>query len=288
MKHKGSLLLILIAFPIILSGQGKKEFPVMEDSLVRLTREIQETQLDSVKLILTSRFSQLLRRTIQLPGSFSYPFDSLRTLSKMVSPDKKFRIYNWNLPMADGSNRYYGFIQVPVKKTRPDSIYELIDRSDSIMDPGFAITGRTNWYGALYYRIIMVEQGNKPVYTLLGWDGVSFTVTQKIIEILSFDQKGSLKFGGKVFRDYLKGSRTRIIFRFSATASMLLRPDEQQVRAGKTTKKIRMIICDRLVPLDPRMEGQTDSYVPASDIYDGFIWVNGTWKFIHDVEGRNH
>jgi hypothetical protein len=288
MNNKANILLLFLILPGFLWAQDKKILPLMEDSLARLSREIRNSQSDSVRLSLTHNFSKTLKYTIGLPGSFSYPFDSLRNLSKLVSPDKKFRIYNWNLPMTDGSNRYFCFIQVPGKKNEAALTYELANHSDSIKDPEFAILGSNNWFGALYYRIIPVEQGNKTFYTLLGWDGFSPTVNRKLIEILSFDQKGFPKFGAKVFRDYLKGPRTRIIFRFSATASMLLRPDEQLVKSGQTTKKTRMIMCDRLVPLDPRLEGQTDFYVPASDIFDGFVLVNGYWKFIRNIEGRNH
>jgi len=288
MINKLFLCLMFLLPPFFIAAQGKKDLSLMEDSLVRMTRRIQVSEFDSARVAINDSFARLLKTTIGIQGSFSYPFDSLRNMSKLISPDKKFRIYNWNLPMNDGSNLYFCLIQVPGKKETPGFVYELEDHSDSIKDPEFAILGPHNWYGALYYRIIPVTQGSRTQYTLLAWDGFSSTVTQKLIEILSFDNKGIPKFGAKVFRDYLKGPRTRIIFRFSSSASMLLRPDEQLLQSGRSVKKTRMIICDRLVPLDPRMEGQTDFYVPASEIYDAFQLVNGNWKFIKGVEGRNH
>jgi len=260
----------------------------MEDSLAQLSKQIRNAGNDSSRILLTDRFSELLRATLSIPGSFSYPFDSLRSISKLVSLDKKFRIYNWNLPLTDGSNKYFCFIQVPGTKLNQKQVLELKDRSDSIKDPEFEIGDANNWYGALYYRILPLGIGNHTIYTLLGWDGISPTVNQKLIEVLTFDLKGNPKFGAKIFRDYLKGPRSRIIFRYSASASMLLRPDEQYIKNGKTVKKTRMIVCDRLVPLEAKLEGQTDFYIPASDVFDGFIFINGTWKFIRDVEGRNH
>jgi hypothetical protein len=288
MKLKKILLIQILLLPVLSFSQEKTKLPLMEDTLVNISRKIMEASTDSEKLILTSGFSNTLLRAIKINESFSYPFDSLRTLSKLISPDKRFRIYNWNLPLTSGSNLYFCIIQIPGKKKEGNRIFELIDCSDSIKDPEFAVLPANKWYGALYYRIIAVQQGHKTLYTLLGWDGASTTVTQKIIEILSFDQKGLPKFGAKIFRDYLKGPRTRIIFRYSSTASMLLRPDEQYVKSGKSKKSAKLIVCDRLVALDSRMEGQTDFYVPASDIYDGFIFLNGNWKFTRGIEGRNH
>jgi len=55
-----------------------------------------------------------------------------------------------------------------------------------------------------------------------------------------------------------------------------------------------MIIFDRLSPIDPRtskysanLEGQFQFYVPESNIYDAFIFENGRWNFVKDVDARN-
>ena len=99
-----------------------------------------------------------------------------------------FRIYNWNLPIANGSNLYFCFLQIPEKSSKNTfRIIELRDLSDSIPDPEHsALIRPSNWYGALYYKIIPERSGTGMIYTLLGWEGTSLSEMQKIIEILSF------------------------------------------------------------------------------------------------------
>ena len=48
-----------------------------------------------------------------------------------------------------------------------------------------------------------------------------------------------------------------------------------------------MIVYDRLVPLDPQLEGQFQYYVPAGELFDAFQVSGGTWHYIAGVETRN-
>jgi len=79
---------------------------------------------------------------------------------------------------------------------------------------------------------------------------------------------------------------------------MLLRYDEQMIVTGKKwnaskhefeiyTEKHPMITANRLVPMDPQMEGQYEYYIPASDIIDGFIYKEGCWTPVRDIDARN-
>ena len=63
-------------------------------------------------------FEAMLQQALKLPNSFAYSFDSLTTVAKLESPDKQFRIINWNLPKADGTQEYFGFIQSMNPKTK--------------------------------------------------------------------------------------------------------------------------------------------------------------------------
>ena len=48
-----------------------------------------------------------------------------------------------------------------------------------------------------------------------------------------------------------------------------------------------MIVFDRLTPMDPKLEGQYEFYVPETNIFDGFVFYNGKWVFIKEVDARN-
>ena len=55
------------------------------------------------------------------------------------------------------------------------------------------------------------------------------------------------------------------------------------------TQRIRqmMIVCDRIVPMDPQMTGRYEYYVPASDVMDGFVYSDGCWSRVTGVDARN-
>ncbi len=123
-------------------------------------------------------------------------------------------------------------------------------------------------------------------------------VTQKLIEVLSFGKSGEVVFGAAIFKNYHQNEDVRIIFRYSAQSTMILRPQEQEITTSKkwdsrknkfTTERRKglIIVCDRLIPLDPQLEGLYQHYVPASDIYDGFLPDHGKWLFIKGIDLLN-
>lgn len=290
-------LLALFVSGQTLLGQTTSKLRITEDSLKLMFRQISRAVSDSQKLALNDTFRVLLRKTLQQEKAFSYPFDSLKALGKITSPDKRFRFCLWNIRMADGRFLFFGFIQKPGKEN--STVIPLTDRSDSIADPEHQQLDPDHWYGALYYKIIpFLTERSDTAYTLLGWDGNNSVVTQKVIEVMMFGRDGKITFGAPLFKDYQQGQNTRIIFRYSAESSMILKLDEQQVITSKKwnpkkrefmteSRQASMIVCDRLVPLDPQLEGLYQHYVPASDIYDGFVLNNGKWLFIKGVDARN-
>jgi hypothetical protein len=263
-----------------------------------IQRQIQKSDNDSIRQSLNILFRNTLRKAIGLPGSYSYPFDSLKKLAKMTSPDKMFRIYNWNLPVTNGSNLYFCFLQIPEKKIKNTfTIIELRDRADSIPDPEHSVLAGDCWYGALYYKIIAERSGSGMIYTLLGWEGTNPVQVQKLIELLWFDDKNLPHFGKKIFSKYKNGENTRVIFKYSPVAAMVLRYDEQFLSKGKKwnssgrtfeekSTKVSMIVCDRIVTYESR-EGKGQVLVPAGDVYDGFIFENSRWNFVEGVDARN-
>jgi predicted transcriptional regulator len=157
--------------------------------------------------------------------------------------------------------------------------------------------GAGNWYGALYYKIISEKSETGTIYTLLGWESTTLSEMQKIIEILTFDDKNLPHFGKKIFNKYKDGENRRVIFKYSPVATMVLRYEEQSLSKGKkwnashrtfeeSHSKASMIVCDRLVTLETS-EGKGQVLVPAGDVYDGFIFENDRWNFVEGVDARN-
>ncbi|MFZ4522913.1 MAG: hypothetical protein ACOYNC_14485 [Bacteroidales bacterium] len=291
------LLLFTAGMSMIVNGQHFQSCIQAENRLSEILSLINKATNDGTKDSLNQVFSTELSEILILEGSDNYPFDSLKTLVKLKSPDHKFRIFHWNLPSADGKHRYFGFIKMT--GLAPPLIYQLVDFSDSLVSPDTLLLDNMHWPGALYYKVIPGETSSGgTIYTLLGWAGRNQTITQKVIEILSFDGDNKPHFGYKLFPDYKNGSMTRIVFRFGATTTMSLKFEKQTIVSNKkwnikkrdfdySLQTSDMIVFDKMVPLDPLLEGQFQYYVAAGDTFDGFLFSNHFWTFIAGIDTRN-
>ncbi len=300
MKFK--IVFIVIGFVLSVSlskAQNKEIFSNYEDSLRVLINIVQRGANDNIKFEANEKFTALLEEALNQKKAFDYPFDSLKTITNLISPDKKFRIFNWCVAKDDGNYNYFGFIQVYNKKKKRYEIYPLTDKSQDIQAAEFQILDYQNWYGAMYYKIIHNSTDNNEYYTLLGWNGNDGVSYKKIIDVLTFKGNSKPFFGSTIFKKGKEKPR-RIIYEYKAEAIMTLRYDVQQYNIKERlknpvkgqhyetkVKRTEMIVCDRLVPLSPNLEGQKQFYVPETNIYDAFVFDNGKWVFIEDIDARN-
>jgi len=288
----------------ICNGQSQ-EFERAEDSLKKYIHKVHFGITDQEKYENNELFIKTMNRVLSDERSFKYPFDSLVNIAKLYAPDDKFRIINWNLPLENGTHEYYGFIQVKGSGDLEYRVYQLIDKSAEIESPENMLLTTDRWYGALYYKIIQHKVKDKNYYTLLGWDGNNLMSKKKLIDVLSFKTSGKPQFGAGVFKKYRdKDKVVRIIFEYSARATMTLRYEKQymhviaQSKDKKTQKdKVKiepMIVFDNLIPLDTRLSpdhpdliGQYQFYVPETNVLNGFILIDGRWYFVRDIDARN-
>lgn len=301
------MLAFLFFLPVhytICVGQNK-EFRETEDSLKKYINHVHFGSNDPEKFEYNERFIKTLAEALSNEASFKYPFDSLKNIARIYAPDESFRIINWNLALENGTYEYFGFIQVKASGDLGYRVFKLTDKSAEIESPDNMLLTHDRWYGALYYKIIQHKVKDKAYYTLLGWDGNDLISKKKLIDVLSFKTSGKPQFGAAVFKKYKdKDKIVRIIFEYSARASMTLRYEKQymhvisQSKDKKNSKdKIRaesMIIFDNLVPLDTRLSpqhadlvGQYQFYVPETNVLNGFILKEGRWYFVRDIDARN-
>ncbi len=280
------------------AGQRFKSVEQAEDTILTavkasLTRDL----TDSSRNVINQLIYNGLHEALRLPASDDYPFESLKSIVTITSPDKKFRIFHWNLPGSDGKQRYFGFIKMLGQD--PPVIFPLTDISDTLLSPDTVVLDNAHWYGSLYYKIIPGElSSGKKIYTLLGWAGRNSLITQKVIEVLMFDDHDKPRFGLKVFPDFKDGNMARIIFRYSAETTMSMKYEKQSIATNKrwnskkrefdySLEESLMIVCDRVVPIDPQLTGQYQYYVAAGDIFDGFLFRNNCWTFLSGIDTRN-
>lgn len=245
-----------------------------EDSLKKYAFDIVNGRQVIDRFRADSMFTRILVRALKEPYSFSYPFDSLQTISRLYAPDSSFRIFTWQFVKDENAFRRHGAIQI---RTKDGSLklYPLIDKTAVIDDINNSITNNENWIGAIYYRIIQTSHNGKQFYTLLGYDENSFRSTRKRIEVLTFDENNRPIFGGPYFsfeKDATPrkaGSRFDIEYKKAGNGS--IRYDEE----------LNMIVFDHLIS-ENNQPDKKYTYVPDGD-YEGFKWENGKWVHVDKV-----
>ena len=230
-----------------------------------------------------SKFQTVLNN----PNSLNFALDSIKGITRVANENGSLRIFTWNIPLSDGSNKYFGFVQVNGDSLKVFPLRSTVAESGNFEDMQLQAN---QWYGAIYYGIINVKISGQQAYTLLGWDGYTSGSNRKLIEILTVDKQGNLQFGLPVFKtDH--GLKNRVVKEYAEKATMTLRYDYQSIliQKGKKVKKddTWLIVMDRLVPMDPSMKGFYKYYVAAGDTYDGFVFRDGFWSFVEDVEVVN-
>lgn len=250
------------------------KFSVFEDSLKSLSYKIINSTDEVVRRNSNNLFIKTLVAALKLPNSFNYPFDSVVSVSILKSEDKVFRIFTWHLFSDDGSYRYYGAIQKNTKDKL--ELYPLFDNSRFVAKPEDTLLTKDSWYGAHYYSLSSPRKyGKNKQYLLLGWKGNDVKTNQKVIELLSFDKEGKPVFGAPVFM-YKDSVKTRVIFNYSRTVSMLLR--------YLPSKK--WIVYDHLAAPDPKQIGQYEYYGPDLS-YDGLKYRRRKWILMENIDLRN-
>lgn len=253
------------------NSQYISQLETYEDSLSSLGRQFINDREEIQRKNANYTFIRTLVSALKVPNSFLYPFDSVKTVSIVNSPDNRFRIISWPIENDDGSYRFYGTIQINTGGKL--LMYPLNDYSFGIKNPEDTTTDNLKWFGAEYYRIIPVYSPHL-YYILLGWKGYTAKSTKKVIEVLSF-KDGKPILGLPVFHGNGK-TRKRVVFEYAREASMLLKyvPDQH------------LIVFDHLAPPDPRMKDQPDTYGPDLT-YDGYKEKNGYWFYADNLDMRN-
>lgn len=215
-----------------------------------------------------------LNHVLSLPESFEYPFDSLKSMGKITSADKKVRIFTWNLPASDRTNNYYGFL---LHKTGNNNLllYRLTDRSDSIENPEHEILTPQRWYGCLIYDIIETQTNGNTIYTLLGYDPENMFTSKKLIDVLWFNELNEPVFGKSLF-NYNNNILSRILFTYSAQVQMSL----------IWNNSVNMIVFDHLSPSRPIFKDNYQYYGPDLS-FDGLKFSGDIWEHVKDIDVRN-
>jgi len=253
---------------------GQINFESHEKNLIVLLKGIRNADNDSVRNYYSSQLRDEFIYILDVEGSFDYEFKGINEyMSNLVSPDKKVRIFNWNVSYSDYSNTYFAFVQTYDKKSKQNTWYELTDFTNNLDKLENKYLKPEKWLGAIYYEIIPIKKGKKTIYTLLGWKGIDKNTQQKTIDAFSINS-GKLRLGAPIFKTD-KGTKKRIIIKYSREVKVSLKWRDKEER----------IVFDHVIPRDPAMKGAYAFYGPDLS-FDAFNLVKGKWIFESDVDVR--
>jgi hypothetical protein len=245
-----------------------QELTKKEDSLKKFSDSIVNAVEATTRFRADSQFVRSLVRSLKLPYSFYYPFDSLESISHLYAPDSSFRIFTWQFKKDEYIYLQEGAIQM---KTADGSLklFPLFDASMFSERPMDSVRNRRNWIGAIYYRIIQKTWQGHNYYTLLGFDDFSESSNKKWMEVLTFSPEGEPRFGGPFFSFMEDSIRRPTQYRFN------IEYKKEASTRFNYDPEMDMVVYDHLVPEGDQPK-KKDTYVPDGD-FEAFQWRDGKW-----------
>ncbi len=262
---------IMCFFAILSFGQNKSDIQKIDSLNDYSYRIINETDL-AKRLKADSFFTKILVRSLKAPNSFNKSLDSLHYISILTSPDKRFRIFTWQLMVNENLTRQHGAIQMNTRNGEL-KLFPLIDKSDVTLNITDTIANHLGWMGAVYYKLIQNQFNNNTYYTLIGFDANNIRTEKKVIDVLYFDNEKPI-FGGDFFakdtsNQLLKNKPVaRYVLEYKKFASPRLNFDSS----------LNLIVMEHLIS-ESNEPSKKYTLVPDGD-YEGFKWQNGKWVYI--------
>jgi hypothetical protein len=245
----------------------------IEDSMRVTSAALRDDINVKDRLYNDSLFTKQLVRALKTPYSIHFPFDSLVTCSKLMSPDSSFRIFTWQLQINEDYFKQRGAIQMRSANGELKLI-PLIDKSESIEKPEDFIGSNNNWIGAIYYKILKHTFNQIDYYTLIGYDENSIRSNKKIIEVMRFEE-GVPVFGGPYFMvpndQIIPHFPNRFIMEYKKSAGVRLNYDND----------LGMIIKEHLI--SETNEPHRKWTMIGDGDYEGFVWKKGKWVYVEKV-----
>ena len=189
--------------------------------------------------------------------------------------NNRLLVFTWNVEMDNRTQRYGGWVvrANPEKELGYDwvSLKHEDQGRDAEDNRMFRHDG---WHGCLYYDGVVTYDRNRPVYTLLAWDGHNSLTNRKWVESVTMNG-GRAKFG---LPNILmpEGLRKRCVLTYGDAVQATVRIEPQMNR----------IVMDHLAPQSPEFSGQKPFYGPTLS-YDALVWRKDAWQWEANVAVSN-
>ena len=248
------------------------EFVKAETRLEALFNQLYSDSLSDVEPLLDT-IREEMAGALNMEGSMDFPWNRLDKIGIITSEDLKMRVFTWHVMDDFDHYRYYGYIQVGIKKGKI-RLYELKDNGKAQRGVMKLDQKKDDWYGKLYYQVLTNHYKRKTYYTLLGMDFNNAMSTIKSVEVMAIQRNDShfvrsLFFNGRDKVD-------RYVLEYSSQVAISVRYDPGT----------DMITFDHLVPLHPIYEKNYEFYGPDGS-YNGLEFSGGLWNYRDDIDVRN-
>lgn len=269
-----SSLVVLMCVFSCLDAQDPEYLDLLkaESELHHLFNQLYSDSLSEPEPIL-AQIQKIMPKALATEGGMEFPWSQLDKIGVIPSDDGNLRIFSWHVTDDMDHHRYFGYIQVALKKGKVQ-VYDLIDNQKAQRNVQKLLQSTEDWYGKLYYEIITKKYKRKTFYTLLGMDFNNTSSNIKTIEALMI-HRNKPQFTKELFfngRDRID----RLVLEYSTRVAISVRYEPG----------IGMITFDHLVPFHPIYNGNYEFYGPDGS-FDGLEFEAGTWIFQRDIDARN-
>ncbi len=266
LKHLFYITFFFFLTCIQISAQNKFDTTGIE--LQKLAAKIQEDSSENGRYLADSIFTIQLVKTLKLPYSFNFHFDSLVSVRQLFSPDSVFRIFSWQLDLGNGMYKQRAALQMNTENGNL-ILFPFFDKSDNYENPEQVNMSRKNWMGAIYYDMAMTSFNGITYYTLLGFDEYQTFASRKIIEVMHFEDKEPI-LGGDYFvypndETYPKAPIERFVYAYKKGSNGYIRYDKEK----------QSIILSELTSISNDLKDKSTLVPSGNEVY--FIWSNGKW-----------
>lgn len=271
-------IVLSLSFLGVFSQQNLAE---AEDELVRLGKNTITLKTEEERLAAADSFAAELDQAIDNEESFSYPFEKVSNLSKLISPSKDFRIYSWAVPLKNGGFNFYG--RLVLKTKEGFKTIELTDGAGNMELPEYQFSKPEDWYGVIYYDIRATKNKSKTYYTLFGYRPNTRTHNEKVLDVLELSNLEKIRFGEQIFNTpkingiKYKKRPYRLIFRYNP----------KSVATIKYVDSENKIIMDHLSVPDASMKDNWAMYGPDFS-YDALFWEKGQWQLEEEIQAKTN
>ncbi len=270
-----SALFFILVFALVQVEAQKPEYLAFVKSEARLQSFFEELYSDSLSDgdVLLDSIRREMKEVLSKEGSMEFPWKRLNRIGVITSDDGKLRIFTWHVMDDYDHYRYFGYIQIALKKGRV-KLFELHDNVKAQRGVMKLEQSDADWYGKLYYQIITSRYKRKTYYTLMGMDFNDSRSNIKSVEVMDIQRNSprfvrSLFFNGRDFVD-------RLVLEYADQVAISVRYDPG----------LGMITFDHLVPFHPIYQKNFEFYGPDGS-YDGLEFDGRHWLYREDIDARN-